>query len=63
MRLTKYPKKGLSYDQIKDEEKLVKDRNRRDKIQICVCGCREFFVDTLGIEHCSECYAPMNIFR
>jgi len=22
------------------------------------CGHNEFFVDTLGIEHCSECFTP-----
>ena len=26
------------------------------------CGANEFFVDTLGIEHCSKCYmSTMNI--
>ena len=26
------------------------------------CGSKRFFVDTLGIEHCSKCFAPtMNI--
>ena len=24
----------------------------------CSCGSDEFFVDTLGIEHCSKCFAP-----
>ena len=24
----------------------------------CSCGSNEFFVDTLGIEHCSKCFAP-----
>ena len=22
------------------------------------CGCSKFFVDTLGIEHCWECFNP-----
>jgi len=29
----------------------------KSKTMKCSCGHDEFFVDTLGIEHCSKCFA------
>ena len=38
---------------------LVKYNYRGALIMKCKeCHSNKFFVDTLGIEHCSECYAP-----
>jgi uncharacterized protein (DUF983 family) len=62
MKLTDYPKNGISFDQIEDEEKLEAYRIKHGVKQVCpVCGNNEFFIDTLGIEHCSKCYHPMDL--
>lgn len=60
MKLSKYPKNNLSYDQIYDEIKLEKWRKRHNIQEVCTnCGNTKFFIDTLGIEHCSKCYYPV----
>lgn len=54
---------GLSYKQIDYGTKLEKLRKKNNYKQICPhCGNDKFFVDTLGIEHCSKCYYPIDIF-
>ena len=59
--LSEYPKQRLSYSQCHDEEKLKKWRAEKGIEKKCRCGGEEFFIDTVGIEHCSKCYAPMGI--
>jgi len=61
MKLSKYPKKRLSLYQIRDEEKLKKERKKNKILQKCdYCRNETFFIDTLGIEHCSKCLSPIN---
>jgi ribosomal protein S14 len=56
--MSRYPKSALSISQIKDEKNLEKYRREKKIKQRCrACGHRKFFIDTLGIEHCSSCYA------
>jgi len=63
MRLSKYPKKGMSWAQVEDEKKLVKYRKKHNIKKVCP-NCKnedldKFFIDTLGIEHCSKCFYPL----
>jgi len=39
--------------------KIIKKYNQhRCDLECENCGHKEFFVDTLGIEHCSKCFTP-----
>ena len=40
------------------ENKEVIRLGYKSKTIKCSCGHDEFFVDTMGIEHCSKCFAP-----
>jgi ribosomal protein S27AE len=61
-KLSKYPKQRLSFNQVKDEEKLEKYRKKKKIKQFCPkCGNDNFFIDTLGIEHCGKCFYPTNV--
>jgi len=56
MKLSKYPKRGLSFSQSRDEEKLEKERKKHGIDLVCACGSKEFMITTLGIELCSKCF-------
>lgn len=62
MRLSKYPKKGLSFSQIDDAEKIAKERAKAKIKFTCPCGSKEFMITTLGLEVCSKCFRSTGIF-
>ena len=62
MNLSKYPKRRLSYLQVKDEEKLKKARKKAKlELKCSHCGNDKFMITTMGLEICTKCYWCINL--
>ena len=63
MKLSKYPKKGISFSQLKDAEKIEKERKKQGINLKCQgCGNDKFMITTLGLEVCSKCLTATGNF-
>ena len=55
----------LTWKQVEDSIAVTDERKAKGVWVDCPgCGKRqqESFFDTVGIERCAECYAPLNVF-
>ena len=61
---SKYPKDGLTIQQVNDEKKFVQQRKKKGIVQKCpLCNGEKFFITTMGLEVCSKDYYCVNIIK
>lgn len=53
-KLSKYPKRGLSYSQLEDERKLEEYEEATNTKPVCICGDTKFMMTTMGLRVCTK---------